>query len=72
MRRLVLGLLLVELLVLAMLVEVRYRGFYPRHSAYATSQAIDACIEGGGNTFFVETDAGVAALRGVPPREAAR
>ena len=52
--------------------EVRYQGPYLRHSEFETSQAVNALIERGAETFFVETDTMIASLRLMPRREATR
>jgi hypothetical protein len=52
--------------------EVRYQGPYLRHDDYATSLVINSFLAGGGQAFYVETDAGTWALRLVPRREASR
>jgi hypothetical protein len=52
--------------------EVRHEAPYLLHRDFATSQAINSFLAAGGQAFFVETAAGIHAVRVVPRREALR
>ncbi len=52
--------------------EVRFGAPYLSHRDFTTSEALNAFFQAGGHDFYLETDAGVAALHLVPPRDIIR